>query len=93
MWVHYTLTSCIPACLHKRLHNGCGGAGSCSPSARACCHLLCRRNASTLDATGYWIGVWNPTSVNSTTVYLGENQFIDGTILPRYASEDPYAHW
>jgi hypothetical protein len=37
--------------------------------------------------------VYNQLSQTSTTVYLGENQFMDGTILPRYASEAPYAHW
>jgi hypothetical protein len=46
-----------------------------------------------LDATGYWIGVWNPISTSSTTEYLGSNQYMDGRLVPRYASEDPYAHW
>jgi hypothetical protein len=51
------------------------------------------RNASTLDATNYWIGVWNPSTGNSSTFYFGDLQFMDGRILPKSASRDPYAHW
>jgi hypothetical protein len=51
------------------------------------------RNASTLDATGYWIGVWNPSTANATTFYYGDLQYVDGRVLPKSASEDPYAHW
>jgi hypothetical protein len=68
-------------------------AQTLSQRAGPCTSPMHRRNASTLDATGYWIGVWNPGSANASTFYYGELQFVDGRILPKTASEDPYAHW
>jgi hypothetical protein len=89
-----------PSLLQHRVP-GCGTRCGCTISVSPPQPLLrphdCTprdRNASVLDATGYWIGVYNPISnTASTTEYLGSNQYMDGRLVPRYASEDPYAHW